>query len=155
MSFVEAVRSCFSQYVGFSGRSRRSEYWWFVLFNILAGMVASILDAAVGMSGPRGNGPVEVLVSLALFLPGLAVWCRRMHDIGKSGWWWLLAFIPIVGWIIMLIWAVRDSDPAPNRYGPSPKAAYGASGGYESPYSAPPGQYGQYPPPGQNPPPGQ
>jgi uncharacterized membrane protein YhaH (DUF805 family) len=136
MSFVDAVRSCFRQYVGFSGRARRAEFWWFQLFDVLVGVLAFAVDSLLKLTDAQGNGPVQGMVSLVLLLPGLAVFVRRMHDINRSGWWWLLVLLPIVGWIILLVWTLRDSTPGPNRYGPSPKAPTGA-GAYG---------YGAYPP---------
>ncbi len=120
MSAADAIKSVFSQYVGFKGRARRSEYWYFVLFNFLVSFVLSFL----------GN-LVEVLKflpgiwSLAVLLPGLAVCVRRLHDIGKTGWLLLLALIPIVGEIILIVWFCKDSQPGDNQYGPNPKGDYG------------------------------
>ena len=90
MGFSDAVGTCLRNYVAFSGRARRSEYWWFVLAVALAGLVASLIDAALGFGGPRGGGgPINALVSLLTFLPLLAAGWRRLHDVGRSGWWLL------------------------------------------------------------------
>ena len=138
MDFMTAVRTTMSKYVDFSGRARRSEYWYFVLFNVLVSIVANVLDAALN------SQLVGLLVSLALFLPGLAVSVRRLHDTDRSGWWILIALIPIVGWILLIVWYCTDSKPD-NKYGPNPK---GAGAGYEGGYPPPPppaygsGQYG-------------
>lgn len=122
MSFANAVSSCLSQYVGFSGRARRSEYWWFVLFSLLVSIVAAIIDAILGTGGQFGStGLIGGLVSLALFLPSLAVAIRRLHDTSRSGWWVLLWLIPIIGWIILIVFYVQDSH-GENKHGPSPKA---------------------------------
>ena len=123
MSFADAVRICLSKYVDFSGRARRSEYWWFTLFNVLVGIVASIIDAVIGTRW-GSFGLIEALTSLALLLPGLAVGVRRLHDTSRSGWWILIGIIPIVGWIVLLVFYVQDSHPD-NKYGPSPKAGTG------------------------------
>ncbi len=120
MSFAESIRSCLSQYVGFSGRARRSEYWWFVLFNLLVSVVAGILDAIFGTDFGRGAGVIGAIASLALVLPSLAVAVRRLHDISRSGWWILIGLIPIIGWIILIVFYVQDSHPD-NDYGPNPK----------------------------------
>jgi uncharacterized membrane protein YhaH (DUF805 family) len=120
MSFADAVRICLSKYVDFSGRARRSEYWWFTLFNVLVGIVASIIDAIIGTRW-GSFGLIEALTSLALLLPGLAVGVRRLHDTSRSGWWILIGIIPIVGWIVLLVFYVQDSHPD-NKYGPSPNA---------------------------------
>ena len=115
MSFGEAIKSVFSQYVGFSGRARRSEYWYFVLFNFIVtavlGFLASVSDGFTIISG---------IYSLAVLLPGLAVGVRRLHDVGKSGAWLLIALIPLVGEILLIVWFCGDSQPD-NQYGPSPK----------------------------------
>jgi uncharacterized membrane protein YhaH (DUF805 family) len=120
MPFQDAVRICLRKYADFSGRARRSEYWWFVLFTVLVSIVTSIVD---GILGTRfGNtGLFEGLAGLALLLPGLAVGARRLHDVGKSGWWLLLIIIPLVGALILVVaFFIRDSEPD-NSYGPSPK----------------------------------
>lgn len=113
-------------YVGFSGRARRKEYWMFVLFNIIFAVVAMILDNVLGLASKEyGYGPIYGLYALAVFLPGLAVSVRRLHDIGKSGWWLLIALIPIVGAIMLIIWDVREGERGDNRFGPDPKAGEG------------------------------
>ena len=126
MTFQDAVKICLNKYVDFSGRARRSEYWWFFLFNVLVSIVASIIDAIIGTRS--GNfGLVEAIASLALLLPGLAVGARRLHDTTKSGWWLLIGLIPCVGFIVLIIFFVQDSHPD-NQYGPSPKAVGGYPG---------------------------
>jgi uncharacterized membrane protein YhaH (DUF805 family) len=115
-------------YVGFSGRARRTEYWMFTLFNCLAIVAAIILDNVFGLAWKSGDGgPIYLLYVLAVLLPSLAVGVRRLHDIGKSGWWLLLAFIPLIGAIILLIWHVREGDHGNNAYGPNPKAGEGTA----------------------------
>ncbi len=121
LDIATAVRSVLSQYANFTGRARRSEFWWFYLANFLASIVASIIDQIIGV-------PLfQVVVALGLLIPGLAVGARRLHDIGKSGWWQLIALVPLVGIILLIVWWATDSDPAPNQHGPSPK--YQAAGG--------------------------
>lgn len=104
MTFAKSIRTCFSKYADFSGRATRSEYWWFFLFTLL-------LSAATGMLGDV----VSRLSSLALVLPSLAVGARRLHDVDKSAWFLLLWFIPLIGWIILLVWAVQKGEE-PNRF---------------------------------------
>ncbi len=124
MGFPEAVRSVLTQYVGFSGRARRSEYWWFVLFTVIVDIVVSAIDAAIGSS------ILGIIVSLALLLPSLAVGIRRLHDTDRSGWWILIGIIPLVGWIVLIVFAVQDSSNGANKYGPSPKEiGYGGAPG--------------------------
>ena len=122
MSFQDAVRVCLTKYADFSGRARRSEYWWFVVFTAVVTTIASVIDALLGTQFGR-TGLLQGLATLALLLPSLAVGIRRLHDVGRSGWWVLLIIIPILGALILILaFFVRDSQPA-NDYGPSPKAA--------------------------------
>jgi uncharacterized membrane protein YhaH (DUF805 family) len=122
MSFAEAVRSVLTKYVTFSGRARRSEYWWFVLAYSIAAIISAVVDAAIGTGSEFGNyGLVGGLLALVLLLPTLAVGCRRLHDTDRSGWWQLLGIIPVVGAIILIVWFCGDSKPD-NRFGPDPKA---------------------------------
>ncbi|MFV2020575.1 DUF805 domain-containing protein [Micromonospora sp. LOL_023] len=126
MSFTAAVRSVLTQYVGFSGRARRSEYWWFALFSLLVSIVTSILDTALGTNFEgSSNGVIGLIVSLALLLPGPAVVVRRLHDTDRSGWWILIGLIPIIGWIVLLVFYVQNGTPGPNRFGPDPKDVAG------------------------------
>ena len=119
MTFSQAVQTCFSKYATFSGRARRSEFWYFVLFNMLVSFVLGIIGRLIG--GENLQSTLSGLWSLAILIPCLAVWWRRLHDIGKSGAWWFLGLIPLVGWIILLVWACQDSKPGENQYGPNPK----------------------------------
>jgi uncharacterized membrane protein YhaH (DUF805 family) len=128
MSFPNAVRSVLTQYANFHGRARRSEFWWFMLASLLASIVASIIDAAIGSDVGAGTGVVSLLLSLALLIPTLAVGARRLHDTGKTGWWQLIALVPLVGIIVLIVFWAQDGHPNPNQHGPSPK--YQAAGGY-------------------------
>jgi uncharacterized membrane protein YhaH (DUF805 family) len=122
MSFQDAVKVCLNKYADFNGRARRSEYWWFVVFNAVVTTLASVVDAIIGTRS-GSFGVIEGLAALALLLPGLAVGARRLHDVGRSGWLLLLAIIPVIGALILVIaFFIRDSGPD-NQYGPSPKAA--------------------------------
>jgi uncharacterized membrane protein YhaH (DUF805 family) len=97
---VEAVKQGFRKYVDFGGRATRAEYWWWVLFTILAGIVLSIIDSIIGFSDPWDYGPLYTLFVLATLLPSLAVAARRLHDIGKTGWWQLAWYaILFTAWI--------------------------------------------------------
>src|SRR5260370_24671688 len=100
MSFLDAIRICFVKYVDFSGRAPPAEYWYFALFGFIAGICFSIIYAPLGLA-----------FDLAILLPDLAVAVRRLHDFDRSGWWLLLALIPIIGWILLLIRACKPSDP--------------------------------------------
>lgn len=109
------------KYAVFSGRSRRSEYWFFVLFNVIFGIILSILDAIV--FGSNGVGVFYLIYALAVMLPSIGVSVRRLHDTNRSGWWLLIAFIPIIGAIVLLVFTVQDSTPGDNKFGENPKLA--------------------------------
>jgi uncharacterized membrane protein YhaH (DUF805 family) len=118
--YIEAFR----RFADFNGRSRRAAYWYFVLFNIVVGIAISVPETLLGLANPEtGYGPFSGLYSLVVFLPSLAVLARRLHDIGRSGWWILIIFLPIVGFFVLLYWTVKDSEAGANAYGPNPKAA--------------------------------
>jgi len=102
-------------YVGFNGRARRTEYWMFFLFNLIIGIVLEIIGLALK------NQILYYIYGLAVLLPNLAVGVRRLHDTGKSGWWLLIGLIPIVGWIVLLVFFVTAGQPGNNQYGPDPK----------------------------------
>lgn len=118
MDFQTAVRTVFSKYATFSGRASRSEFWWWTLFTIIASFIASAIDVALGYGVyHQAGGPVSLVWGLAVFLPGLAVAVRRLHDIGRSGWWYLILFVPLIGWLMLLYWWTRPSEPGSNRFG--------------------------------------
>lgn len=116
--FAGSVKAVFSKYATFTGRARRPEFWWFALFSFLSNMAVSFVDFV--LFGSAGEYSLfGTLYSLALFIPSLAVGARRLHDIGKSGWWQLIWLIPLIGWIILIIWFAKKSDDGPNDYGPA------------------------------------
>jgi uncharacterized membrane protein YhaH (DUF805 family) len=102
-------------YADFEGRARRKEYWMFFLFNVIIGFVIGGLGALIKLP------IIGTLYSLAVLIPGIAVGVRRLHDIDKSGWWLLVSFIPIVGWIWLLVLLATDGTPGSNEYGVNPK----------------------------------
>lgn len=113
-----------SKYAVFNGRARRKEYWMFALVNALAILALSFWDGAVGTYDYEiGGGLFSGLYSLLVLLPSLAVTVRRLHDTGRSGWWLLLAFLPLVGLVVMLVFLASDSEGGPNRFGPNPKVS--------------------------------
>ena len=122
MTFTDAIRSGFENYGKFEGRASRAAYWWWFLFAILANVAGGILDAILGTNF------VRILVAVALFVPGLSVAVRRLHDIDRSGWWIFLILIPLIGFIVLLIWYLREGDPADNQYGPPPVTGAPAAG---------------------------
>lgn len=110
------------KYACFSGRARRQEYWLFVLFNFIASTILKfIAGALISMTGLAVLAIIPLLYSLAVLIPGFAVSFRRLHDTGRSGWWWLLVFIPIIGGIVLIVFCCLDSQPGENQYGPNPK----------------------------------
>lgn len=110
------------QYADFSGRARRKEYWMFVLFNMIFAFIAMIIDNVVGTASPElGYGVFYVLYALAVFIPGLAVSVRRLHDVGKSGWMFFIVLIPLIGGIWLLVLMVTDSKQGTNKWGENPK----------------------------------
>ena len=110
VTFGEAIRLFFVRYTDFSTRSRRSEYWYATLFNYVLGYAVGLLVPSLGW-----------ILVLATMIPSIAICVRRLHDVGKSGWFYLLNLIPFVGSIILLVWFCQDSGPD-NRWGPNPKA---------------------------------
>ncbi|MFC5067650.1 DUF805 domain-containing protein [Flaviflagellibacter deserti] len=117
MGFGDAIRAVLSKYATFSGRALRSEYWWWTLFLILLQIATSVVDAVIFGVDEGSVQLLTLLVSLALFLPGLAVTVRRLHDTGYSGWWVLIVFIPLIGWIVLLYWMIKKGDEGTNQYG--------------------------------------
>lgn len=160
MSAGQAVSSVLRQYVGFTGRARRSEFWWFYLLYALAfgipyvigyALLVASTDQFTGESSPSlevGGGlvlGVSVLVGLALVLPTLAVMVRRLHDTGRSGFWYFISFVPFVGGIILLVLLAQDTQRGPNAYGPDPKApAVPVHPGYGQGYGYPPANAAGY-----------
>lgn len=104
MTFGESIRTCFSKYATFEGRATRSEFWWFFLFTFLVSAATGIVSETL-----------SALFSLGVLLPSLAVGARRLHDVNKSGWFLLLWLIPVIGWIVLLVWAIQDGKE-PNRF---------------------------------------
>ena len=116
-SFTGAIKKGFRGYVVWDARSTRAEYWWWTLFVFIVAAVASIIDSALfSSSSMSGVGPVSAITSLALFLPGLSVWIRRLHDTDRSGWWTWSLLVPIVGFVITLIFALLPSKTGPTRW---------------------------------------
>jgi uncharacterized membrane protein YhaH (DUF805 family) len=114
MGFTEAVSTCFAKYATFSGRAARPEYWYWALFNILAAIILALIQFIVSRTGGTVLGWV---FDLATIVPSLAVAARRLHDTDRSGWWQLLIFVPVIGWIILLVWYCTAGTPGANRFG--------------------------------------
>ena len=112
------------KYAVFSGRARRKEYWFFVLFNIIISIVLAVIDGVTGSFSPEaGMGLLGGIYTLAVLIPGRAVSVRRLHDTERSGWWLLIALVPLIGAIVLLVFMVQDSKPGQNQYGANPKEA--------------------------------
>jgi len=98
MTFQESIRICFTKYVDFNGRASRPEYWWFILFIIIAGFVTAMISPALNQ-----------LFAFATFLPSITAATRRLHDTNRSGWWQLIAFVPVLGWIVLIVFLAQES----------------------------------------------
>lgn len=114
------------QYADFTGRARRTEFWMYALFNMIFAIGAAVLDNILGLTFNEQipYGFIYMLYGLAVFIPGLAVSVRRLHDVGKSGWFYFIALIPIIGAIWLLILFVTEGTPGSNEYGVNPKENY-------------------------------
>jgi uncharacterized membrane protein YhaH (DUF805 family) len=123
MNFLEAVSSGFRNYVNFSGRAIRSEYWYWILFTSIVLMVFGVVDQALNPGDQVGAfSIVTMVISLGLILPEVAVSVRRLHDIDRTG-WWLLIGPTVIGAFVLLYWACQRGTPGPNRFGPDPMPA--------------------------------
>jgi uncharacterized membrane protein YhaH (DUF805 family) len=112
------------KYAVFSGRSRRKEYWYFALINLLITVVLAFVDGFTGnYSEEAGIGLLGGIYAFAVLIPSIAVSVRRLHDTDRSGWWFLIAFIPLVGTIVFLVFAAQNGKPGHNQYGANPKEA--------------------------------
>ncbi len=123
--FLDTIKNRYAQ---FSGRASRSEFWYFALFYFIINIILVIIDTYVinpmlGLTAleAASGGILQIVYALALLIPSLALSIRRLHDIGKSGWWYLLVFIPILGWLALLYFDILDSKPGSNEYGDNPK----------------------------------
>ena len=127
MGFVESIKICFSKYFVFSSRSTRSEYWYFSLFWVIGVIIVVLVDFALNPElleletawYDQPIGPVELIFNLAVIVPYISVTIRRLHDVNRSGWWWLIP-ITIIGIIPYLYWMIKPSDTSTNKYGSKP-----------------------------------
>ncbi len=132
MNFTEAVSRVFRNYVTFSGRARRSEYWWWALYMVITGTVVGIIEYSLGLgtgvvssgggsfSATYNVGPLGGIWFLMHFLPSLAVTVRRLQDTDRSDWWFLIVFIPLIGFIMLIVWFTSKGTAGPNRFGEDP-----------------------------------
>jgi uncharacterized membrane protein YhaH (DUF805 family) len=117
MSFGDAISSGFKNYINFEGRAARSEYWYWVLFNLIVSVITTVIDMFVFPGS--GLTPINTIAMLALLLPSLTVGARRLHDIDRTGWWLLLG-LTIIGGLVLLYWFIQKGTDGPNQYGPDP-----------------------------------
>ncbi|MEL7456430.1 MAG: DUF805 domain-containing protein [Pseudomonadota bacterium] len=109
-------------YTNFSGRARRQEYWYFTLVNVLVNLVMGVIDRVIGSVMQMDNfGFFGVIYALFIMIPSIAVTVRRLHDSGRVGWWALIAFVPIIGILVLLYFLIQDSEEGSNQYGANPK----------------------------------
>lgn len=120
MTFGDAIRACFSRYATFRGRAIRSEFWYFVLFIFLGGIVTGLIDGLSFGWPIRDPQVFNSLFGLVTVIPSIAVAVRRLHDTNRSGWWWWLWLIPVVGWIILIVFYATEGTRGPNDYGDDP-----------------------------------
>ena len=121
-TFSSAVSICFSKYATFSGRAPRSEFWYFALFSLIVGIAAVIGDIAISISAQTPVRIVDPIVDLVLLLPTLSVQVRRLHDLDRTGWCWWFGLLPVIGWIVILVWDCTRGTAGSNRFGPDPLA---------------------------------
>ena len=116
MDFQTSIKTCFNKYADFSGRALRSEFWFFFLFSIIAGIATTIIDVMILGYSIESYGPINLLFTVALILPAIAVTTRRLHDINKSGWWQLIE-LTIIGILLIIIWCATEGENKKNKYG--------------------------------------
>lgn len=116
MTFFEAVAKCYRKYFSFKGRASRSEYWWFFLLGFLFAWPLLLSEFEEGLWFSVLSF-IYFMLTISVLIPGAAVWTRRMHDVGKSGWSWLLIFVPVIGWIIIFRRLTKRGDEGENKYG--------------------------------------
>ena len=138
MGFSDAVQNVLmNNYANLNGRASRSEYWWFVLFNFIVNIVTFVIDLTLGSMITYDMGYVGLIAFLALLLPTVSVSVRRLHDIGKSGWWILLAIIPIVNFIgifVIIVFTIMEGEEQPNQYGNVPTNTFEQGGNIHTNY---------------------
>ena len=127
MSFGDAVRTCFSKYADGKGRAGRPEYWWFFLSYIIVYIVAAIIGGALKASW------LVWIPLLVYIVPLITAAVRRLHDTGRSGWWYFISLIPLVGTIILIVFLATEGNPGPNEYGPPPGGVTALPGGAPPP----------------------
>ena len=110
-----------NKYATFSGRARRKEYWMFLLINLVVSVALALIDSLIGSVSESGMGLLSSVYSIGVLITSLALCVRRLHDIGRTGWWVLISIIPVIGAVVLLVFMLLDSEPGSNRYGANPK----------------------------------
>ena len=138
MGFSDALQNVLmNNYANLNGRASRSEYWWFVLFNFIVNIVTFVIDLTLGSMITYDMGYVGLIAFLALLLPSFCVSVRRLHDLGKSGWWLLIAIIPIVNFIgifVIIVFTIMEGEEQPNQYGNVPTNTFEQGGNIHTNY---------------------
>lgn len=139
MDISTSIKTCFSKYVTFSGRAQRSEFWWWVLFIMITNVILTIVDSTLFGTVTTGPGSFEAstempvlsgIFGLVTLLPSISVAVRRLHDTDRSGWWYWIALVPLVGFIFLIVWFASEGTRGQNRYGRDPlDGPRGSSGG--------------------------
>lgn len=139
MTFGTSIKTCFSKYVTFSGRAQRSEFWWWVLFTWITSMVLGGVDSFLfgtvtaydgGFEASTNTPILSGIFSLAIFLPTISVTVRRLHDTDRSGWWYWIVLIPLIGIIVLIVFWATEGTRGPNRFGDDPLNPGAGDGGY-------------------------
>jgi len=124
MGFFEAIKHCTSNWITFSGRASRSEYWWFTLFNIVFSLLGQAVIGAMAAAGSSiplmGFSILFIVLAIFFGIAGISAVVRRLHDKDKSGWWYWFILVPVIGIIVLLIWFCQRGTQGPNRFGPDP-----------------------------------
>lgn len=126
MSFTQAIQSAFEKYFTISGRASRSEYWYFVLFCLIGAFVFGMIDGAIFGSALL-LAPISTIFSLVTFVPSVALGFRRLHDTNRSAWWLLLSLVPVIGWVVLLVFYIQKGTDGENTYGADPLGGADAS----------------------------
>lgn len=120
MDFMTSVNTCISKFADFTGRAQRSELWWFFLATTIVSIILTILDTALFSGLAAQIGVLSTIFSLAVLIPSLSVGARRLHDVGRSGWWQLLILIPLLGWAVLLYFFATKGTDGDNAFGADP-----------------------------------
>jgi len=124
MALSEAVKMSWARYASFGGRASRSEYWFFTLFHLLTILLAMVVSYLAMLAIPALGFILYSIVVFGTLLPHLAVSVRRLHDVNRTGWWYLFGIVPLLGAIVLLVWFCTDGTRGPNRFGADPKARF-------------------------------